>query len=44
MMNSKIYKCGIINNISNLRIVSMIPGDLQRLPDAFLFNILGDSL
>jgi len=36
--NPKIYKSKNIMNISNLRIVSMIPGDSQELPDAYIFS------
>lgn len=34
----KIYKLSFSNNGSNLKIVSMIPGDYQELPDAYLFS------
>ncbi len=30
-----IYKLNNLNNISNLRIVSMLPGDWNGLPDDF---------
>jgi len=35
--DNKLYKQRNIINISNLRIVSMLPGDRNGLPDAFCF-------
>ena len=36
----KTYKSLNIQNISNLRIVSMNPGDSQELPDDYIFSFI----
>ena len=38
MSNNKIYKPIILAIINNLRIVNMLPGDQNGLPDAFYTN------
>jgi len=38
MAEEKVYKAQELCNYSNLRIVSMIPGDLKKLPDVYIFS------